>query len=167
MNERPIILNHDAVRLFTQGIKTHYRCPVQKTMTLRSADDAKYFLDGVLDSFGQYFRYPFGPPGDRVWVRESFRPEALVYKSDGDHTAPRYGIGGWLPPVYMPRWASRLMMELKSVYIEPLMDISERDAALEGSDLFEFPTYWNRKYKKDENQWGSQIYVWVNVFEVI
>ena len=167
MKERPIILGPDAVRLFLNGTKTHYRMPVDRDMRIDHLSDIKYFLDGVTDSYGRYFRYPFGTVGDRVWVREPFRIETIKYKADGDTTAPHYAIGGWLGPVNMPRWASRLTMDIRGVWIEALQDMTEADMAAEGSDLFDFPAYWNRKVTDKSNCYGHNPYVWGYELEIV
>ncbi len=82
---------------------------------------------------------PYGKPGDLLWVRESFshcapdewrgsgRPWywADGQPSDGDYSRPR-------PSIHMPRWASRLTLELTEAQAQRLQDISEQDAKAEG-----------------------------------
>jgi hypothetical protein len=90
-------------------------------------------------------------PGDRLWVREAFRlrdfdadggtvTAEVVYRAGGD---PGRIIGGeallreyvgWRPSIYMPRWASRLLLEVEDVRAERLRDITEDDARCEGVD---------------------------------
>lgn len=78
---------------------------------------------------------PYGQPGDRLWVRESF----LQFKSDegtqgfiykADHAKATAGI--WKSAIHMPRWASRLTLEVKAIGLERLQEISENDAKAEG-----------------------------------
>lgn len=96
-------------------------------------------------SVGEPFRCPYGHPGDRLWVREAFSgphyregfPPALWHPNDefwywadgnpdkGDWTRPR-------PSIHMPRFASRITMEVTEVRVERLQDISEADAIAEG-----------------------------------
>ena len=93
---------------------------------------------------------PYGAPGDTLWVRETWR----VHKSYGVLNAARvYGaMGGdvaycvdylatprnedfWgrgRPSIHMPRWASRLTLEVKSVRVERLQDVSHQDCVAEG-----------------------------------
>jgi hypothetical protein len=167
MKERPVILGPEDVRLIVAGGKTQLREPVSKFMTINKKSDIKYYLDGVLDAHGKFFRYPYGCEGDRIWVREPFKPETILYKADGEHGAVKYTVGGFFPSVYMPRWASRLTMDIEEVHIERLKTISEADAAAEGSDILEFPDMWNRKIKDKDNCWSYDPWVWVYKFSVI
>src|SRR6185369_3141033 len=112
------------------------------------------------DNRGRVFPCPHGVPGDRLWVREGWARwadtkshECIVYRAGG---APRsilateegegdpVALGGaavpmvgeiprWRPSIHMPRWASRLTLELVSVRAERLQDISEKDARAEGA----------------------------------
>jgi hypothetical protein len=81
---------------------------------------------------------PYGAPGDRLWVRETWalakgtpkkqRANAVQYRATGD-------IGPylrWRPSIHMPRWASRITLEVTDVRVERLNDISEEDAISEG-----------------------------------
>lgn len=103
-----------------------------------------------------YFKCPFGTIGDQLWVRENFQP-FLNEDCDGDmrlanwKTGENYhcsypatdGIHEFLdwddnlqssvkPSIHMPRWASRITLEITSICVERLQDISEKDAAAEG-----------------------------------
>ncbi len=92
-------------------------------------------------------------PGDRLWVREAFMPcplenpttdpsmWSIAYASDAEQVerlAPAgynpmlYNYERWSPSIHMPRWASRITLEITSVRVERLQDISEADAIAEG-----------------------------------
>jgi hypothetical protein len=77
---------------------------------------------------------PYGQPGDRLWVRETWGPCAggVVYRASEDPTACPDG-GKWKPSIFMPRWASRLTLEVTEVRVERLQEISEEDAKAEGA----------------------------------
>lgn len=107
------------------------------------------------------FTCPYGDVGDRIWVRETFqgplfdfekmetyqedsskfkKPEFCVYKADGK-PAPEFFDAddnlhcGWRPSIHMPRWASRILLEITDVRVERLNCISETDAEAEGIDM--------------------------------
>lgn len=88
---------------------------------------------------------PYGQPGDRLWVRECFgycndepmfgafyRAEELVQKDYAEEN----GITRWRRSIHMPRWASRLTLEIAAVRVERLQDISEADAIAEGIEPY-------------------------------
>ncbi|MCY1166937.1 hypothetical protein D9M73_68910 [compost metagenome] len=93
---------------------------------------------------------PYGRPGDRLWVREAWRVDvgfndvpprdidacATVFYEATD--GPADGFKGRLRPgMFMPRWASRITLEITGVRVERLQDISEADAIAEGTELID------------------------------
>lgn len=79
---------------------------------------------------------PYGAPGDQLWVRETWAPlpggpctkeNGVVYRAD-QH--PDNWL--WKSSIHMPRWASRITLEIEAVRVERLNDISEEDAKAEG-----------------------------------
>ena len=90
-----------------------------------------------------------GEPADRLWVKETHRfdgidqrigvrekrIEELSYRADmeGD---PSCDDCAWRPSIFMPRWASRITLEIAAVRVERLQDISEADAVAEGIEPF-------------------------------
>jgi hypothetical protein len=74
---------------------------------------------------------PYGVPGDRLWVRETWAKldDELIYKADGFVDD---GSLKWRPAIHMPRWASRTTMEITAVRVERLQDISLDDLIAEG-----------------------------------
>ena len=79
---------------------------------------------------------PYGQPGDRLWVREAFEDcesalhSCVIYRADGGAPGTK-----WTPSIHMPRWASRITLEVTGVRVERLQDISEADAIREGIEL--------------------------------
>ena len=108
---------------------------------------------------------PYGQPGDRLWVRETWRgvveispPGAPVehgvarYVPDQQHcrrveyAATQESDGEpWRPSIHMPRWASRILLEIVSVRVERLQDCSEVDAIAEGTTHIRNQT-WDREH---------------------
>lgn len=87
--------------------------------------------------------FPYGQPGDRLWVRETFHVTSaneVVYRADYPDNATARGMENvppeqdvrWRPSIHMPRWASRLTLEVVSVRVERLHDITDEDAKAEG-----------------------------------
>jgi hypothetical protein len=167
MKERGIILAHELAGLAYTGELTQLRFVAQKTMKLKDPDVCDFYTDGVIDDRQNFFKYPYGCIGDRIWIRESFRPESMVYKADGDRTAPRFGVGGWLAPGEMPRWASRTTMDITEVRLQRLHDMTEEDAAAMGSDILEIRTLWDRTVPKIEHRYHTNPLTWVYDLEII
>lgn len=95
---------------------------------------------------------PHGQPGDRLWVRETWRGVVAInppgkstelgvarYVPDQEHcrrveyqATHAWDSEPWRPSIHMPRWASRITLEVTGVRVERLQDISEADAIAEG-----------------------------------
>lgn len=82
-------------------------------------------------------KYPFGKPGDRLWVRESFGQMqdedggAFIYRAGFDtHGENEFPILQWQPPSNMPRVASRILIEVLDVRVDRLREIGNADAML-------------------------------------
>lgn len=103
---------------------------------------------------------PYGDKGDRLWVRESFRvwtrhivdSEDDIFggkltSDDSDRPIEYLADSGrddlpWRPSIHMPRWASRLTLEIVKVRVERVQNISEADAIAEGVSLSFSDMYW-------------------------
>ncbi|EPK7688202.1 hypothetical protein K7Y63_003806 [Serratia marcescens] len=124
-------------------------------------------LHAFRDANGRLFglHCPFGYTGDRLWVRETFMDltgtgieattgkfEGFAYRADtpagsyGDEVRKEYGLK-WTPSLHMPRWASRMTLEITAVRVERLNDISQEDAQAEGMEL----TGWIPSYSNPDN----------------
>lgn len=151
MKERPIIFSAPMVRAILAGTKTQTRRIVPTMVTCGRVeypgkrDSRGYSRVNWLDTAegmaqaAQECKY--GRPGDRLWVRETWgalphmmggvQPETLRYRADGEYQNER-GTWRWRPPIHMPRWASRITLEITGVRVEALLDISVADAVAEG-----------------------------------
>lgn len=147
---------------------------------------------------------PHGKPGDRIWVRETFCPvDDTQYggerwvdyratpKLEASHpagwdSAPNDAEAlKWRPSIHMPRWASRILLEITNVRVERLNSISQEDAKAEGMELTGWrPTYsdpdsggevwtpydnfaqlWESIY--GEESWKANPWVWVIEFKLV
>lgn len=145
------------------------------------------------------FNCPLGSIGERIWVRETYqgplfdyeqmesyledsskfeKPDFCVYRADGEPAPEFYDADdnlhcGWRPSIHMPRWASRITLEITDVRVERLNNISECDAKAEGGptectligDKY-FPGFrslWKSIY--GEESWDANPWVWVIEFK--
>ena len=141
------------------------------------------------------FACPYGQPGgDRLYVRETWAaphaydhlPPRLIPQDARIHYAATEDRGGllWRPSIHMPRWASRIILEVTSVRVELLQDISEADAVAEGckpirpelvqdglivrpgrSAVEEFRLVWEQIH--GGGSWEKNPFVWVVTFRRI
>ena len=143
MQAKPIIFNGDMVRAILDGRKTQTRRVVRGQSPNNRVEvkhGGKMVQMHVTDA---RLSCPHGQPGDLLWVRETFTKTQHglpVYKSDAKDADGKYwpsvafdkeGVI-WTPSIHMPRWASRITLEITDVRVELLQDISEMDARAEG-----------------------------------
>jgi hypothetical protein len=132
-------------------------------------------------------RCPYGQPGDGLWVKETWAnatdavgtkfSDPVLYRADfvGDDGSAwwRRGAlfgGNWRPSIFMPRWASRLTLEVTSIRVERVQDISEEDARAEGCDpgsapvsaRWHFEALWSEINGADA--WNENPFCWVIAF---
>ncbi len=139
MKARPVLMSAPMVRALLDGRKAQTR-RVVKGEALRWLDTD--FGAGFV-AMPENRLCPYGVPGDLLWVRETWKPHSLYagmkpsempqaqvfYRAD-DGYAP--SNTPWNPSLFMPRWASRLTLEITEVRVERLQEISEADAIAEG-----------------------------------
>ena len=167
MKERPILFNGAMVRAILSGQKTQTR-RVVKGMALEWLQPAMFTPEFVADPFNGMC--PYGQPGDRLWVRECFADpcyrttdkdsETVLYRADGKGIG-EFGMDEirWKPSIHMPRWACRIVLEIVSVRVERLNDISEADALAEGilADSFEYGVQrYFRNYRLTDEEASTQ-----------
>ena len=216
MKERPILFSGEMVRAILQGRKTQTR---RLVMPMPAYPDA---FKGVRMEFNSsrcgvdiwnssgtlpahFWKCPFGKPGDRLWVRETWgkgsennvchiSDEEIFYRATDPGWDDNDTGFKWRPSIHMPRWASRITLEVVSVKVERLQDISGEDAICEGvpcsrwseddwvdSDGFrtpivkrhaqaieEFAELWDSIYgKKPGCSWADNPFVWAGEFKVV
>lgn len=152
MKERPILFNGPMVRALLDGSKTQTRRIMREQVCAPGVVQiARPGYCEIINEHGVHipgFHCPFGQPGDRLWVRESFwgcdRPghgdqPCVVYDDEWHGKDYRPTVArplarkfGRIPSIHMPRDCSRITLEITGVRVERLNSISEADARSEG-----------------------------------
>lgn len=161
--ERPIPLKAHEVRGILEGRQSQVRRVVKDIIW--DAYEGPYRMrltpedhkgDDVRDDFHDgRIRCPYGEPGDRLWVREAWRTEirndyiaprdlrpqsAVYYEAGGGGEEEIPACAGKLrPSIHMPRWASRIDLEVIGVRVERLQDISDEDCWAEAPPGLSYP----------------------------
>ncbi len=197
MTDRPIIFNAPMVRAILDGRKVQTR-RVIKPEWYRCLD-----LEDPGDKAQALKRCPYGQPGDRLYLKETWRiPERhcegglfgpIKEDDNGDLVEVHYRAGHdvelaakvkWKSPRYMPKWASRIMLDIKNVRVERVRGISSADIRAEGVDCPEhdgpgifccsecpslraaFGSLWDSiNGKKPGRSWADDPWVWPIGFE--
>lgn len=205
--ERPILFSGPMVRAILSGQKSQTRrivepqpCEVSPRgeagisvnrmpglIRLRSSDPCLSTWDDAC---------PYGAAGHRLWVREAWKPTGLfagaipratracgrfAYQAD-DQQLGRDKLIRWRPSIHMPRWASRITLEITDIRCERSQDISSDDARFEGVNMephdalingepgryfpidpvYEFGRLWNSINGVDTPlSWMANPWVWV------
>ncbi|MDZ4055924.1 MAG: hypothetical protein U1D69_03005 [Polynucleobacter sp.] len=183
MKSRPILFKDDMVRAILEGRKTQTRRVVKlpRNHAWGNFFDGQICPENDLSSLGfsvDELRCPYGKPGDQLWVREAWQGPILdseeheaQCREDGPEAFKKPGFCvyratdlldaidfdgneiGWRPSIHMPRWASRITLEITSVRVERLQDISEADAKAEGVEghYVEDGWYWRNYLLTEED----------------
>lgn len=153
--ERPILFSAPMVQAILAGSKTQTRRVVKKISA-----DCELFVDagdglwqqcyrddsGAVHSKSWLTKCPFGVKGDRLWVRETWAApveldstpprdipkDTPIYPRDWERQVDGHLIGRWRPSIHMPRWASRITLEVTDIRVERLRDIDNNDILREG-----------------------------------
>lgn len=217
MKERPILFNGEMVRAILEGRKTQTRRVVKPqpdlprkhrwSWTLEKdrltwgrapwpkSDPINHFVEGEA-------KCPYGQPGDRLWVRETWQTQELPDGLDGVlykaslNTANEFRPientqeagykwleahrrdQHWRPSIHMPRWASRITLDITDVRVERVQEISDEGLFAEGwdgpgramdvPDVANWFTYlWNSINEKRGFGWTTNPWVWVIEFKKV
>lgn len=211
--EHPILFSGSMVRAILAGTKTQTRRLLRVPSSVTNPRRCNVVVaDGVaIGCEGEHPRAqgceadftvkcPYGKPGDRLWVRERLRETACTWHYEADDTTVRLpadhpdvlAMVAWAhhkensgcPSIHMPRWASRITLEVTGVRVEPLQKISEEDAQAEGVEKGPshrvypsaraaivstyragFETAWKKiNGARDGADWARNPWVWVVTF---
>ena len=203
INEKPIVFDANEVKAVLAGHKTQHRMPVLTEQQVKSGYEWDFGADGDVAIFYKYANdgisieetllidCPFGATGDRLWVQEPslihcdwdwfyadntlvecnepFTPNDLHLLWDDKHQEYKGAVGA----EYLPRWASRILLEITDIHIERAQGITHNDSVKEAAFTFypkqavpplsAFPRYWMAKHGGDA--WRLNPWVWVIEFK--
>ena len=198
MKERPILFSSPMVRAILEGRKTQTRRTVKPQPVKLSGPNLDGLWSDTVLPVVRYFACPYGVPGDRLWVRETWcawdtteediecdevegNVASLVERGIGRYHVtyradPNRYANKWRPSIFMPRWASRITLEIEAVRVERLQEISEDDALKEGVSTMvriggvEFESTARLEFGKlwesinGPGSWDANPWVWVIQF---
>jgi hypothetical protein len=205
MKETPIIFSTEMVRAYLEGRKTQSRRVIKPQPLgageFRLCEDDLWRI-GIggryntlrIDFSQKPWRCPYGQVGDRLWVKETWATDPLY---DGFKPSELYPISNsidlklfyrtdvsgngwfrWRSPLFMPRWASRIILEITGVRVERLQEITAKDIKSEGifiketkvgnwtftSVITDFAILWDSLNAKRGYSWDFNPWVWVIEF---
>jgi hypothetical protein len=195
--ERPILFSPAMIRALLAGTKVQTRRIMKPhprgammaghipVLTIPKRGGGSWLLPNALDQDGCC---PYGSPGSRLWVKEGWRPKMaasdlvkVTYMADGDvRSFPLCDLPEWNMPkaaakgnvtcLFMPRWASRITLEITEVRVQRLQEISAADAQAEGMESCtpydQYRALWDSINGKT-HPWVSSPWVWALSFRVI
>lgn len=154
MKERPMLFSGPMVRAILEDRKTQTRRIVTNESLISLRPDG---TPGKVQK-----RCPYGQPGDRLWVKETFRiwqdedscfegpiggnlcnpgvRRRMLKRTEYRASSQNAEGIGWRPSIFMTRWLSRITLEITGVRVERLHDISEADAIAEGIERVPMPS---------------------------
>ncbi|HFT1547250.1 TPA: hypothetical protein ACH27V_000838 [Klebsiella quasipneumoniae subsp. similipneumoniae] len=203
IREKGLIFNSEMVRAILDGRKTQTRRPIKWKQTRfteigEREDGSKWpWSEDAEHACDFWHPCPFGAVGDRIWVRETWSSDfanyypndRVWYAADNNRQLDIDMVDGvrgiyspesdvhvpfrWHPSIHMPRWASRILLEITDVRVERLKSISDGDAIREGCSTADmksgdcvadvFARLWASIYGSDS--WNANPWVWVIEFK--
>jgi hypothetical protein len=177
MKDRGIIFNGENIISILED---------RKTKTRRVIKPQPWYIDPAMKEFYKWecgdgkeyytIECPYGQPGSKLWVKETFAEiihgETAMYRADLDKYSETIQ---WRSPIFMPRWASRITLEIINIRVERIQDISEADAFAEGisggdwlgDPVGEYKKFWNSINEKRGFGWETNCWVWILEFKRI
>ncbi len=162
--ERPILFSAPMVRAILSGQKTVTR-RVMKVQPVLNGHFWESYGAGwgtgitsvpVMPGHSLSSNCPYGRIGDRLWVREAWHADAQVnaiaprelshgepiqYPADGASRQTGCSMitpGKTRPSIHMPRWVSRILLEITAIRVERLQEISLAQVQREGCEVRQF-----------------------------
>jgi len=189
MTEHPIIFSGPMVRAILDGRKTQTR-RVMKFQPPKSVHIVYNYRDvyiaqqdGPNKSFTHSWNCPYGKPGDKLYVRETWAEKSgklAPYRSNVQYRADDQDLvwqKKWSASIHMPKWAARIWLDIIGVRIERVQDISDDNIWAEGIRTERktpepkmarhngFTILWDSINAKRGYSWESNPWVWVIEFK--
>lgn len=187
------------VRAILDSSKTQTRRAMKTTVKVNPCDfdeeTGLFEFEREVSGSRFWIHSPYGKIGDQLWVRESWatlgefdhkspsklKPEntPIKYIADNNFLNESFHPGRNRPSIFMPRWASRIQLEITGVRVERLNDISYSDSMAEGWNPKDEdgrnpnrydPKTWYRNLWLEINgsgSWEANPWVWVIEFKVL
>jgi len=187
--ERPILFSAPMVRAILDGTKTQTRRIVKPQPPLACncwyrAEEKYIFAHPETVLYADPISCPYGQPGERLWVKETWQNGLPLpkggfiphYRADRTEEELDAYTGKWRPSIFMPRWASRITLEIESVRVERLQEISAADAEAEGCENPRIPispNFMREVYRgvwehiNGKESWKQNPWVWALTFRRI
>jgi len=196
---RPIIFSGEMVQAILGGRKTQTRRVWKKPRGHTNHDVYPRYIGGRFElssngfCIGESINCPYGKIGDRLWVREKHNiecpypaeekcghPDHVYYWATEEPVVRESFSTPWRPSIFMPRWASRITLEITGVRVERVQDITPKDAKSEGVPapqsevalglpdqyaLHRFKHLWDSINAKRGYGWDANPWVWVVEFQ--
>lgn len=192
MKERPILFSGEMVRAILDGRKTQTRRIVKMPIDYHkwcefqySGVPGKYIFNSQARNVYHEIACPYGNPGDRLWVCETWDDvqaknqhdptdisKNILYRADFQEEEKKGEFKWkWTSSIHMPRWASRIDLEIIDVRVERLQDISNQDIRAEGvcvrgcvTHRLNMQMLWDSLNEKRGFGWDTNPWVWVVEF---
>lgn len=185
--ERPILFKGEMVRAILAGMKTQTRRVIKPQPDKNILGEPYWYVGGyrLRDIAAHPLTCPYGKVGEHLWVRETWRSgngTGFMYKADGvegmlkhypNDSPQSFAALNWRPSIFMPRNASRILLEIVSVRAERLKEITAPDCIAEGITpdtesgigwRAAFARGWDSINGKRGFSWQSNPWVWVIEF---
>lgn len=203
MKETGIIMSGNHPQLVIDNTKTMTRRVIVPQPKIVHAT----YPDGTIET-EQLFRDGskpkclYGQVDDRLWVRETWatlgsldslspceldrHTSPIFFRTDSEDFPMYFDKGKWRPSIFMPRWVSRITLEITKIRVERVQEITEEDAEAEGMipdslpsikdclcdssgmrHICKFIDLWNSLNAKRGFGWDVNPWVWVIGFRRI
>lgn len=184
MKEHPILFTTEMVRAIIEGRKTQTRRVVKpQPIHIEWFTHQNGWCAKVAENRYEMKECPYGVPGDRLWVRETWCPCRVftIYRADCIDDKPSENTDEWneprgdkwRPSIHMPRTESRILLEVTNVRVERVQEISEADIIAEGCPKAYllgrnwYQPLWDTINAKRGYPWKSNPWAWVVLFKLL